>query len=107
MGAIEDTRLVGFNPAEGMLSALDASKVTIDGKATANSPLLEDLKARLEEFQKTGEMQNPEWFKSMFDEVAAEYGSEPWFQEIVNNPSMLPTFDPPFKDSGSQPQPDS
>ena len=97
VGAMEGTRLVGFNPAEGMLSALDASKVRIDGKVTANNPLLEDLKARLAEFQKTGEMQNPQWFKSMFDQLAAEYGSEPWFQEVVNNPSKLPTFDPPFK----------
>lgn len=55
------------------------------------------MKARLAEFQKTGEMQNPQWFKSMFDQLAAEYGSEPWFQEVVNNPSKLPTFDPPFK----------
>ena len=72
-------------------------KIKVDGKAIEYNPFLEDLKARLAEFQKTGQMQNPEWFKPMFEQLAAEYGSEPWFQEVVNNPSKLPTFDPPFK----------
>ena len=97
VGAIEDTRLVGFNPVEGALPAVAAMKIKVDGKAIEYNPFLEDLKARLAEFQKTGQMQNPEWFKPMFEQLAAEYGSEPWFQEIVNNPSKLPTFDPPFK----------
>ena len=97
VGAIEDTRLVGFNPLEGALPAVAAMKIKVDGKAIEYNPFLEDLKARLEEFQKTGAMDYPEWFWSMLDQIADEYGQELWFQEIVSKPSKLPTFDPPFR----------
>ena len=96
VGSIEDTRLAGFNPAEGMLSALaNSTWVDEDGKVQTINPLFEDFKARLEEFKKTGVMEYPEWFGPMYQALKEILGDDPEFQEIFNNPSTLPRFDPP------------
>ena len=112
MGSIQENRLVGYEPAEGALAALISSewivdgissKRIVDGKVQKTNPFLEDLKSCLNKFRETGQMERAGWEAELLEQIRQQCGDEPWFQEIVNNPSKLPTFAPTPPAPPSQP----